>query len=83
MNRKKFILAWLALSAVAALAAAATHWLLCGAKPVTQEQLSNTSYLTAISNVPRFGKNDCGLDRGRFFPMLSRRSRGEREKGKS
>jgi hypothetical protein len=46
MNRKKFILAWLALIAVAALAAAATHWLLCGRTAVTQESLTNTSYLT-------------------------------------
>jgi hypothetical protein len=24
---------------------------------------------------PTLGKSDCGLDRGAFFPMLSRRSR--------
>ncbi len=51
MNRKKFILAWLALIAVAALAAALTHWVLCGRQPVAQESLSDATYLTQALNL--------------------------------
>jgi hypothetical protein len=43
---KKFLIAWLAIIAVAVLASGATHWVLCGRQAVAQEQLSDMQFLT-------------------------------------
>ncbi|TAN39093.1 MAG: hypothetical protein EPN23_00510 [Verrucomicrobia bacterium] len=44
--KTKLIFAWLAIIAVAALAAAATHWTLCGRRAVAQERLADANFLT-------------------------------------
>ena len=44
--KTKVLLAWVAIIAVAALAAAATHWALCGRKAVVQDRLADASFLT-------------------------------------
>ena len=44
--KARILLVWLAIAAVAALSAGATHWALCGRKPFAQGQLSDASFLT-------------------------------------
>ncbi|MCX7010892.1 MAG: Spy/CpxP family protein refolding chaperone [Kiritimatiellaeota bacterium] len=44
--KTKVLLAWLALIAVAALAAATTHWAFCGQKAVVQDRLADAKFLT-------------------------------------
>ncbi len=43
---KKFVIAWLAIMAVAVIGSGATHWALCGHKAVAQERLSDVQYLS-------------------------------------
>lgn len=43
---KKMVSAWLGIIAIAALAAAATHWSLCGRKTVSQDRLADAQFLT-------------------------------------
>jgi hypothetical protein len=43
--KSKVLLAWLAIIVVATLAAAVTHWILCGGKMITQDNFSDTKFL--------------------------------------
>jgi len=49
--KTKVFLVWLALIAVAALAAATTHWALCGRKAVAQDRLADAKFLTQELNL--------------------------------
>jgi hypothetical protein len=44
--KTKVVFVWLAIITVAALAAAATHWALCGRQVVAQERLADAKFLT-------------------------------------
>lgn len=44
--KTKLIFAWLAIITIAALAAAATHWALCGRQAAAQDRLADAKFLT-------------------------------------